>query len=189
MKNYFKFYILLISITLGFVFNGCGTPLLTPAYDKAMQNGEGLYLQQNMRYLITARGIRVSDTINGAKGFLIPVNSIITIKDVDNNKLIFINNGAEIVLKNTIKQTGMSISQVALQYFGKTKVDLSRFNTSELAAITSAQITKGISKEAVLITRGYPSAKETTTIQSNRWVYYESRGLKAIVEFEDNIVK
>ncbi len=189
MKSYAEVKILILSILIAFSFVGCNEHLLTPSFNKAMDNSEQLYTKQNIRYLTSRRGQRVADAINYDSGFIIPVNTAIVLDDVDDNYIVFIKDSREFILKNNERYTGMGTAQAATQFFSRTKVDLSKFNKADMQAINKAEAVIGASKEAILVAKGYPPALYTASINLDEWTYYKKqRGSSYTVIFKNNVV-
>jgi hypothetical protein len=56
----------------------------------------------------------------------------------------------------------------------------------EIKCIKTGKLTTGLSKEAVLIARGYPPEHKTSNLESDRWLYWENRFRKVAVHFDEN---
>ncbi len=56
----------------------------------------------------------------------------------------------------------------------------------EIAYVKRGELSTGMGKQAVLIARGYPPEHKTASIESNRWLYWESRFSKVAVQFDEN---
>ena len=87
-------------------------------------------------------------------------------------------------------QLGLSIQQL----FNQT-ITSDNFNTltngltsEEIEAIKNGKVKKGMSKEATLISIGYPPRHRTNTTSSNIWVYWQDWHTTFTVKFKDNIV-
>ena len=48
-----------------------------------------------------------------------------------------------------------------------------------------AQLRKGMTREIAIMARGYPPAHETSSLESDRWVYWSSRFVKLTVVFSN----
>lgn len=68
--------------------------------------------------------------------------------------------------------------------FGENPVDLSRFSTEEQAAIRAGRVEPGLSKEAVIVARGYPPAHKTPDLESDDWHYWNGRFNSRIYHFK-----
>jgi len=185
--------LIIASIVLSFGFSGCGGAKLSPAVEKAFNSHQEMYTKRNMFISKYGRfGTRIIQTTNYGNGQVIPVNSKVKLKDVNSKQVSFIYDGSVIILQNIPKYSGTTIDQMVKRYFSPKKVDLSKFTKLEMEAIKSptsaGRVVVGMSKEAVLVSRGYPPTHATISPKSNTWKYWESKFDTRLVEFKDNKV-
>jgi len=130
------------------------------------------------------------ETTHYAVDTLIPVNSEVQIMDTSSKTITFrvVDTGMEVTLVNKQKYTGMGIDGIYDRYFGDSKVNLSKFNDLEREAIENGRVVPGMSKDAVLVARGYPPAHRTPSLESDSWRYWQSRFNTIVVNFEDGKV-
>ena len=189
MKIFSNIRLILLSVLVVLSFASCGGTLLSPAYTQAVEKGEVFYTRQNIRYSTSMIHGHIASAANYEKGFIIPVNTQVTIIDVSGSALRFKTKSKEIILKVHPKYTGMTVSDVSQQFFSTHKTDLKGFSKLDLDAIYNAEATKGASKEAILIAKGYPPANKTASIRANKWKYYKRESSSgSSVYFKDNIV-
>jgi len=182
-----KLLLTLIAITgFGLFFTGCGGVKLSPEVQKNFDNNAKLYTTRNMHYNIARRGTRLIETTNYQVGILIPVNSVVTMEDLNKKQIIFNYKGQNIILRNNARYTGVGISEIAKQYFSRTKTNLSKFSKTELKAIRTAQVVKGMSKKAVLISLGTPPAHVTPATEMDQWKYWRTRWGTFFINFEND---
>jgi hypothetical protein len=178
---------LMAIVGLSFIMGGCGAAKLTPEVAKTFQEKAVMYTQTNMHYNV-AKNALVIDTTNYQVGTLIPVNSEVTMQDVNAKQLTFLYKGQTITLRNIAKYSGLDISDVSSKYFSTKKVNLSKYSKAEQKAISSAGLVKGMSKEAVLLSLGTPPQHRTPNLQSDTWTYWRNRWTTFIVSFEEGKV-
>ena len=101
------------------------------------------------------------------------------------NKLTLrrLDNGQEIKVENADKYTKKSITEIASLMLSAEKTPLEKLPDEVASAIRSGEMRKGMTRELVLMARGYPPAHETPSIESDRWVYWSSRFVKHTVVF------
>ena len=130
------------------------------------------------------------ETTHYAVDTLIPVNSEVQIMDTSSKTITFrvVDTGMEVTLVNKQKYTGMGIDGIYDRYFGDSKVNLSKFSDLEREAIENGRVVPGMSKDAVLVARGYPPAHRTPTLESDSWRYWQSRFNTIVVNFDDGKV-
>ena len=184
MKKIVSFLIAVFS--LSFMLNGCGGAKLSPEVQKEFDSHATMYTQVNMHYNINRRGVKLVEATNYQVGILIPVNSKVTLIDINSRQIAFEYKGHKIILKNIPKYTGLDMNGLVKRYFGKNKVNLSKFSSAERKAIESAKVIKGMSKDAVLVSLGYPPAHRTPSLKENKWTYWHNRWKTFVVEFKNS---
>ena len=75
--------------------------------------------------------------------------------------------------------------EVARLIFAIEQTPLEEFSDELAAEIRAGTLRKGMTKEQVLMTRGYPPAHETPSVESDRWVYWSSRFVKLTLVFSN----
>lgn len=213
MSKFSKLLSLLLLISISLSFNGCGGAKLTPAAKQAFATKQTMYAQRNMHFMYGSYAKKIVNVSNYSQGTMIPVNSKITLKDVNARQFSFHYNGQVYVLLNNVKYSGLDISGVLNRYFSEKPVDLSKFTATERKVIAKPEgtkspvtyipsafvprsiggwgpttITKGMSKEAVLVARGYPPVHGTASTSLNAWKYWEDSGTTTIITFANNKV-
>ncbi|MDQ6993616.1 MAG: hypothetical protein Q9M31_09075 [Mariprofundus sp.] len=116
---------------------------------------------------------------------LIPVNTAITINKVGATGVIFTikESGQKLKLKNKKRSSGLTGKAWVKKHFSETPIDLQLFTQSERDAIVSADIVVGMSKQAVIVSRGYPPAHKTPSLENPYWLYWQTRWHKIGVTF------
>jgi len=181
-----KLFIALIAIAgFGLFFTGCGGAKLSPEIEKNFDTNAKLYTTRNMHYNVGRRGTKLVEATNYQVGILIPVNSIVTMEDINSKQLVFNYKGQSIILRNQPRYTGVGIDEIAKRYFSPKKTNLNKFSKAERKAIRTAQVIKGMSKEAVLISLGTPPAHVTPSTDMDQWKYWRSRWGTFFINFEN----
>ncbi len=129
-------------------------------------------------------------TVNYGVDRLIPVNTAVKIRDIGGEDVEFslLENGRELTLVNIEKYSREEMGEIFKRYFGRDTVSLDSFTAAEREAIAEGKVEKGMSKQAVLMARGYPPAHETPSIEDDQWKYWTSRFNTKIVYFENGKV-
>ncbi len=185
--------LIIASIALSIGFSGCGGAKFSPAVKKAFDTNQEMYTQRNMFITKFGRyGSKFIETTNYGNGQMIPVNTKVTFKDINNKQISFTVDGNLVMLQNIPKYSSTTMDQMVNRYFSSKKVDLSKFKKLEKKAITSSSLASkvviGMSKEAVLVSRGYPPTHATMSPKSNTWKFWESKFNTRLIEFKDNKV-
>jgi hypothetical protein len=144
-----------------------------------------LYTQANM----WEEKSRIYST-NYNRGILIPVNSEIKIDSMTNKTIVFtvVKTSQQITLINVQKHTKLPSAKLAEQVFGTKPVNLDAFSKSAQSAIKAGQVKQGMTKDEVLVARGYPPAVLTHSLKSNSWMYQKNRFGKMRIDFKGNKV-
>lgn len=129
-------------------------------------------------------------TTNYKAGWKLPVNSKVRIGDTSGDaiKVRVPDSGREFVVMNVEGYSGQDIAGIADRYFADEARDLSGFSASDQESIREGEIRRGMSKQAVLTSRGYPPAHETGSIREDEWKYWTSRFDTIVVSFENDRV-
>lgn len=166
---------------------GCGSATVTPEVKKAFDANATMYTQLNMRYNMSRR-LTLVETTNFRVGVLIPVNSKVTLQDVNDKQIVFVYKGKNITLQNKAKYSGKNISEIFTRYFSNKKLDLSHFSKLEQKAIETGELKGGMSKKAVLVSLGYPPVHHTPTLEMNEWKFWKDRWTTYMVYFDKDKV-
>ena len=126
-------------------------------------------------------------TTNYARGPAVPINTPVKLVSVSRSKLVLkrADNGQSITVKNEEKYSKKSIPEIARLMLSADKTPLEKFPDEVATAIRMGEMRKGMTKELVLMARGYPPAHETPSIEGDRWVYWSSRFVKLTIVFSN----
>lgn len=167
-----------------FFILGCGPATLTPQEKAFVGNQKTVYTQVGMW---AYKGVKVYGT-NYSVGFFIPVNSSVVISAVNSDSIRFTYENQRIVLVNT-KYTEVNINKLLDRTFATTRVDLSKFSKTTQKYIMHGEIKIGMSKDAVILARGYPPASKTPSLKGNSWRYWVSRFNTTLYTFKNDKVE
>jgi len=172
---------LLTALLITFVVSGCGGAKLTPDQQALLDSQAEVYTQVPM----WTENNRVYGT-NYSRGMLIPINSKVKLLDANAKVITFEFNGQKITYLIYTKHTRADTSKMISRLFGKKPVDLSKYKHAK--EIKSAHVVKGMSKDEVILARGYPPFHATYSLDANEWKYWRHRFSTAIVTFKDGKV-
>lgn len=127
---------------------------------------------------------------NYSKGLLIPVNTEVIIDKVGVNTIEFIivKDKRKLKFENIKKFSLMETTQLMERIFKKSKVNVGKFPRNVRNAIKYGHLIVGMTKEMVIIARGYPSSHQTPSLDSDIWKYWQDRFITRNVEFIDGKV-
>jgi hypothetical protein len=124
-------------------------------------------------------------TTNYTRGAVVPINTEVKLIAMSGSKLTLkrLDTGQDIKVENEEKFSRKSIDQIAALMLSAEKTPLERLPTEVAAAIRNGDMRRGMTKELLLMARGYPPAHETPSVEGDRWVYWSSRFVKQTVVF------
>ncbi len=130
------------------------------------------------------------ETTNYRMGSMIPVNSEVRIVDTTGRTITgeVTDSGQRFTIINVAEYTKKDLEGIYDRYFDATPRSLDGFSADEREAIEAGKIEEGMSKDAVLVARGYPPAHRTASTEVNSWRYWKGRHNTMVVQFEDGRV-
>jgi uncharacterized protein YcfL len=175
---------LLLAIA-GLAFVGCASKSVSEGVSVLEDyKGQSVYTQRNLWF---QEGVH--ETTNYHVSTMVPVNSRVTITETTSELIVIkTSDGTDYTIVNIPEYTKEDIKAIYERYFGDTKVDLSRFSAQQRRAIEKGMIKEGMSKEALLVARGYPPAHKTPSLDRNQWRYWKSAHNSRVVFFDGDRV-
>ena len=146
--------------------------------------------QWQARSLYTCCNIRYEDPAkivdaNYAVGAILPFGSPASVTGMTNKSVTFRAGATDF----TVTQSYGTAQETAQQYFAKILVDTdphTRFGTfspSVQAAIRDGRVERGMTREQVIMSLGYPPTHRTASTDVGTWVYWYNRWVTFNVEF------
>ena len=122
-----------------------------------------------------------------------PVNSRFEVeldKGAFSDKIVAtsVDTGQRIVIKNTEKYTQIEIDALMQRMFSEKKKSVGQHSAAVQNAINNCRIIKGMTKNEVLIARGYPPAHATASLDGDTWQYWFRRLENGGVVFTNGVV-
>ena len=141
--------------------------------------GKEYYTRYNFMY---ERGTHL--TTNYWRGDLVPVNSKVKLVSIDDEMVIEVN-GEEVEFDNAEKFTKRNISEIASELLSPKPIALNKVPEDFIEDVKIGNMRLGMTKEQVLMTRGYPPRHKTPSTDANRWIYWSSRFVNRTLVFKD----
>ena len=129
----------------------------------------------------------IVNTVNYSIGKIIPINSKVKILHMVDRGIIIEVNSKKLLIENREKYSGLNDMSLLSRYLKNTKVKYFAENTIH-KAIRSGFIIRGMSKEEVILTRGYPPIHKTKSLDLNKWRYWEKRNNSRNYVFKNNVL-
>jgi len=167
--------IMMFAAGLLLIFGGCGAAKLSPKQTQIVKSGQVMYTQTGIWYT-PKRNYFVATGTNYASGDYLPPNTKVTVSRIQKKYFIFSAGDKTIYMYNVPKYTGLRMSAFFDRMLSPTPVDMSRFTSLERKSMKTGLLKNGMSKKAVLVSRGYPPVHKTPSTSEDTWVYWNSRG-------------
>ena len=151
-------------------------PVITPAA------GREYFLRSNLYFEDSEHA-----ATNYTRGTMVPINTPVRIDAIRGNSISLrrIDTGDKLEIENVEKYTRKSMVEVARLIFAIEQTPLEELSDELAAEIRAGTLRKGMTKEQVLMTRGYPPAHETPSVESDRWVDWISRFVNLTLVFSN----
>jgi hypothetical protein len=123
---------------------------------------------------------------NYARGPLLPINTAVKFVKMSGKKITLkrLDNNEEINVQNIPEYSGSKeLGPVARLLLSAEPTPIEKLVPTLATAIRTGEMRRGMTKEQVLMTRGYPPAHETPSTDGDRWVYWSSRFVKQTIVF------
>ena len=122
-------------------------------------------------------------TTNYWRGELVPVNTKVTLVSLGGKKMVLDIDGVKVSFVNARKHTQRGIETIASELLSPTKIPLEKLPGELRNDVESGVLRLGMTKEQVLMTRGYPPRHKTSSIKANTWVYWSSKFVQRSLVF------
>lgn len=139
--------------------------------DPDIRAGRTYYLRHNLMY---EKG--EWDATNYWRGVLLPINTKVTVEYASNKAMRISWESGSLLIENS-KYTKCDMATLAKRMLAPNPVPVEKFGGEMAGSIASGTLVKGMTREQVIMTRGYPPAHKTPSItgETGRWIYWTSR--------------
>lgn len=177
----------IVSIVVLFIttlFIGCGSAIPVPAEKQALID-ESTVLYSKVSMWTEKNRI---DGTNYSVGLHLPVNTEVKVLAINAKVITLEINGEKISYLTSTKHTKVDSLAMIDRLFSKTKTNISKYSAATIENINNGTVAMGMTKEEVLLARGYPPFSATAGVKANRWKYWRNRWVTALVTFKDGKV-
>lgn len=143
------------------------------------QEGQSYYTRYNFMF---EKGRHV--TTNYWRGELVPFNTKVTLVSMGRKKMVLDMDGVEITFVNAQKHTKRSMETIASELLSPKKLSLKGVSSELRSDMEAGVMRLGMTKEQVLITRGYPPRHKTSSTKANTWTYWSSKFIQRSLVFQ-----
>ena len=153
-------------------------PAITP------ETGGSYYTRYNLWY-----ERKRHSTTNYSRGSLLPVNSKVTLVAIEGKKIVLeLESGALVNIALAQKTTLRPLTEIASELLSNGQIPLSRLGDELEKTILAGTMRLGMTKEQVLMTRGYPPRHKTPSLDGDTWIYWSSRFVHRTLVFQDGVL-
>jgi len=155
------------------------------AQEAAPVVGETYYMRH---CIMQENGIHLAT--NYWRGGLIPINAKVTLVSLKKKamKLRVEETGEEVEIENVPNFTKKDIPTIARNMLTRTPVPIEVFGDEIASKIKSGELASGMTREQVVMARGYPPSHKTSSLSQNTWTYWSSRFVVLTLVFEDGVL-
>ncbi len=143
------------------------------------EKGKGFYLRHN---IWVDRGR--SRATNYRQGKLVPFNTRVTLLSIGSKKIKLEIEDREVTVVNVMQHTRRTVDQIAMQLLSDTEVPLEGVPMDTRLSMQSGVMRLGMTKDQVILTRGYPPRHKTDSINADTWIYLTNRFEEQVIVFE-----
>lgn len=160
------------------------------AIDKeaALVVGETYYMRHCMRY----EAGKAWETTNywTDSSILVPINSKVTLTSVSKKSMQIKveKTGQSITIENIQKYTQKMMPDFAKGMLTRKEVNIGKFDEKIAKNIRNGILALGMTKEQVVMTRGFPPTHKTPSLEIDTWTFWNNRFVTHALVFEDGVL-
>lgn len=130
-----------------------------------------------------------AETTNYWRGSLVPINTQVMLVALDGKKMVVrLPSGETVSIDNIEKFSRRSTSTIAHDLLATQPVPIGKFNDATASAIKSGILKMGMTKEQVIMARGYPPGHKTPSLDFDTWTYWSSRFVTQSLVFSNGVL-
>jgi hypothetical protein len=182
-------YALLLLVALTALIGAAAAPATIGYFDAIAADpfptvGQQYYVRHCFMY---EKG--VSLTTNYWRGTLVPINSQVTLVSIGGKKMVLrLANGGTIKVENVEKYSKRSMSTISRDLLAPNPVPVEKFGATIADAIKNGVLKLGMTREQVVMARGYPPGHKTPSLDNDTWIYWSSRFVMDTIVFSDGVL-
>lgn len=190
MKTIIRSVLAATAIVFSVAHLRAGDPLCISYFDSIAKEAAPIVGEQYyMRHCLKYEGAKWP-TSNYWVGTLVPINSKVTLTYLGavTMQIRVEKTNQVITIENNEKYTQKDMITIAKNMLTREPVPIDKFDEKTVKNISSGNLSLGMTKEQVVMTRGYPPAHQTPTLESDRWTYWRNRFITRSLGFQDSVL-
>lgn len=124
------------------------------------------------------------------RGVLVPINTKVNLVSLSGKTIVLrVESSKETIkVENVPNFTRVDLPTLAARMLSPTPIPLDKFDESMAHAIKAGTMRLGMTKEQVVMARGYPPGHQTASLESDSWKYWSSRFVIQTIVFTDGVL-
>ncbi len=124
------------------------------------------------------------------RGVLVPINTKVNLVSMSGKTIVLrVDHSKETIkVENVPNFTRVDLSTLAARMLSPTPIPLDKFDESTMHAIRAGTMRLGMTKEQVVMARGYPPGHQTGSLELDSWKYWSSRFVVQTIVFSDGVL-
>ena len=129
------------------------------------------------------------ETTNYSRGELVPINTQVTVLSLGGETMVLqLATGGTVKVQNREKVSQRDMAQIAHAMLSPHPVPIEKFDEATANSIKSGILKLGMTKEQVVMTRGYPPGHKTPSLDGDVWTYWSSRFVVDTLVFSNGVL-
>lgn len=124
------------------------------------------------------------------KSILVPINSKVTLTSLGSKsmQIKIEKTGQVLTIENVQKYSQKEMAAIAKAMLTRTPVPIEKFDEKVAKNIRNGILALGMTKEQVVMTRGYPPGHKTPSLEIDSWTYWDNRFVTHALVFQDDVL-
>lgn len=150
--------------------------------------GEQYYMRHCLRY----EAGKEWETTNywTDSSIFVPINSKVTLNSLGSKsmQIKIEKTGQVLTIENVQKYSQREMAEIAKNMLTRQEVPIDKFDEKVAKNIRNGILTLGMTKEQVVMTRGYPPGHKTPSLEIDSWTYWNNRFGTHLLVFQDGVL-
>jgi len=124
------------------------------------------------------------------KSILVPINSKVTLTSLGAKamQIKIEKTGQALTIENVQKYSQKEMVAIAKAMLTGTPVPIEKFDEKIAKNLRNGILVLGMTKEQVVMTRGYPPGHKTPSLEIDTWTYWDNRFVTHALVFQDGVL-
>jgi hypothetical protein len=146
--------------------------------------------QYFLRHCITYETGKPWRTTNYWVGILVPIHSKVTLLSLGSKKMqLRIEKTNQVLdIENVEKYSRKNMASIAQNLLTRQAVPIEKFDEKTAKNIRNGILAPGMTKEQVVMTRGYPPGHKTPSLEIDTWIYWSNVVVNHKYVFQDGVL-